>query len=276
MSVCIKIFNNWNHQLIDIIAASSLPTPPASLSHPSPPTFASLASNTNSPSLGPIPEPPSLSCLVASATNPKKRKFGDSELTFSKPLLSISEQGSEFSKSSQESRDCVEQQLTQSLEIGLESSDEDTGEDDSDVPIQKTGHKSESHLASSDLYAGEIDWNLSKHALAKTSESSQSSSSSVGVTFSSQVPLQPPSQRRYLESTPRSQPPPAQSPTHAKFGTSPPSIFPSSITSDTSAGQGQQSWYNQNPAALLQPATSQEFSYLLQTQAPYQSQSWSP
>ena len=128
--------------MLHIIAASSLPSPPAS--------------SPRSPS---HPSPESADALSQLPT------------------------GSESSKLSQESRDCVEQQLTQSLEIGLESSDEDTGEDDSDVPIQ-------------------------------------------------------------------------QSPTHARISTSPPSIFPSSVTSSAPAGQGQQSWYNQNPAALLQPAKS--------------------
>ena len=54
---------------------------------------------------------------------------------------------------------------------------QDTGEDNSNVLNQKMGQKSGSDFASRDLYAGKIDWNLSKCALAQTSESSQSSSS---------------------------------------------------------------------------------------------------
>lgn len=197
------------------------------------------ASNSSNDPASSLPSPPASSPPSLSHTSPDPAE-----------ALSQLPPGLESSKSSQESRDCVEQQLTQSLEIGLESSNEYTGEEDSDVP---TGHRSEPHLASNDLYAGEIEWNPPKRALAKTSESSQSSLS-TGMTSSSQALLQPPSQR-YLVSTPQSQPPPLQGPSQAKFGTSPPSIFPSSINSSTPAAQGQQSWYNQNPAALLQPAT---------------------
>jgi len=39
---------------------------------------------------------------------------------------------------------------------------QDTGEDNSNVLNQKMGHKSESDFASRDLYAGVIDWKLSK------------------------------------------------------------------------------------------------------------------